>query len=260
MIEVIPPINTPDKLFHDGNPATGALGTIVSAEWLNNIQNGVINIQQEIATILENSEIVPDNSANQLFIALKLLMINNSYPVGAPIPWSSNIIPDGYALAQGQSFDPDLYPLLAKAYPSHVLPDLRGQVIKGRVDSREILSHETDNNKSHTHDAYAHGADLGTKATEAFDYGWKETNANGNHNHSFAVGGVGGSNYPVMSNGNGSWNSTTWDGEHSHSIHIGAHAHYINLGAHSHDIDIGYDGASEVTVKNIAFNYIVRLA
>ncbi|EEU1475842.1 phage tail protein, partial [Escherichia coli] len=49
-----------------------------------------------------------------------------SYPVGAPIPWPSDTVPSGYALMQGQTFDKSAYPKLAAAYPSGVIPDMRG--------------------------------------------------------------------------------------------------------------------------------------
>ncbi|WP_315942957.1 prophage tail fiber N-terminal domain-containing protein, partial [Escherichia coli] len=53
------------------------------------------------------------------------------YPVGAPIPWPSDTVPFGYALMQGQTFDKSAYPKLAAAYPSGVIPDMRGWTIKG---------------------------------------------------------------------------------------------------------------------------------
>ncbi|EOX5369939.1 phage tail protein, partial [Escherichia coli] len=53
------------------------------------------------------------------------------YPVGAPIPWPSDTVPSGYALMQGQTFDKSAYPKLAAAYPSGVIPDMRGWTIKG---------------------------------------------------------------------------------------------------------------------------------
>ncbi|WP_340714073.1 phage tail protein, partial [Citrobacter freundii] len=67
-----------------------------------------------------------------------------SYPVGAPVPWPSDTVPAGYALMQGQPFDKSVYPLLAVAYPSGVIPDMRGQTIKGRPDGRAVLSQELD--------------------------------------------------------------------------------------------------------------------
>ncbi|HFK6913954.1 TPA: prophage tail fiber N-terminal domain-containing protein, partial [Escherichia coli] len=64
-----------------------------------------------------------------------------SYPVGAPIPWPSDTVPSGYALMQGQTFDKSAYPKLAAAYPSGVIPDMRGWTIKGKPASgRAVLS------------------------------------------------------------------------------------------------------------------------
>ncbi|EZE16559.1 tail protein, partial [Escherichia coli O123:H11 str. 2009C-3307] len=63
-----------------------------------------------------------------------------SYPVGAPIPWPSDTVPSGYALMQGQTFDKSAYPKLAAAYPSGVIPDMRGWTIKGKPGSgRAVL-------------------------------------------------------------------------------------------------------------------------
>ncbi|HAW5709935.1 TPA: tail fiber protein, partial [Escherichia coli] len=65
------------------------------------------------------------------------------YPVGAPIPWPSDTVPSGYALMQGQTFDKSAYPKLAAAYPSGVIPDMRGWTIKGKPASgRAVLSQE----------------------------------------------------------------------------------------------------------------------
>ncbi|MFP0185105.1 prophage tail fiber N-terminal domain-containing protein, partial [Escherichia sp. WS1212] len=97
-----------------------------------------------------------------------------SYPVGAPIPWPSDTVPSGYALMQGQTFDKSAYPKLAAAYPSGVIPDMRGWTIKGKPASgRAVLSQEQDGIKSHTHSASASSTDLGTKTTSSFDYGTK---------------------------------------------------------------------------------------
>ncbi|EMY0977524.1 tail fiber protein, partial [Escherichia coli] len=72
-----------------------------------------------------------------------------SYPVGAPIPWPSDTVPSGYALMQGQTFDKSAYPKLAAAYPSGVIPDMRGWTIKGKPGSgRAVLSQEQDGIKS----------------------------------------------------------------------------------------------------------------
>ncbi|EGM8073025.1 prophage tail fiber N-terminal domain-containing protein [Escherichia albertii] len=204
-----------------------------------------------------------------------------SYPVGAPIPWPSDTVPSGYALMQGQTFDKSAYPKLAVAYPSGVIPDMRGWMIKGKpVSGREILSQEQDGIKSHTHSASASSTDLGTKTTSSFDYGTKTvstfnhgtktTNNTGAHTHT--VGGryggdsVGGKQRVQVSGTNqvsssaGAHAHTVNIGQHNHTVGIGAHAHTVALGAHGHTITVNAAGNAENTVKNIAFNYIVRLA
>ncbi|SUC35245.1 Phage Tail Collar Domain [Providencia rustigianii] len=78
-------------------------------------------------------------------------------PVGAPIPWPQSTAPTGYLVCNGQSFNKTTYPLLTKAYPTGVLPDLRGEFIRGLdagrgVDAnRVVLSTQSDENREHTH-------------------------------------------------------------------------------------------------------------
>ncbi|MFS9888195.1 prophage tail fiber N-terminal domain-containing protein [Salmonella enterica] len=186
----------------------------------------------------------------------------DSHPVGAAIAWPSDATPAGYALMQGQSFDKSAYPLLAIAYPSGMIPDMRGWTIKGKPASgRAVLSQEMDGNKSHSHTARAQDTDLGTKSTSSFDYGTKSTNTTGNHTHQF--GGYinsywGDSNHTSFQPGGGAWTQAA--GDHAHTVYIGGHEHTMYIGPHGHVVIVDADGNAESTVKNIAFNYIVRLA
>ncbi|WP_447346835.1 phage tail protein, partial [Salmonella sp. AM027] len=146
----------------------------------------------------------------------------DSYPVGAAIAWPSDVLPDGgYAFMYGQSFDKSAYPLLAIAYPSSVIPDMRGWTIKGKpISGRAVLSQEMDGNKSHSHTARAQDTDLGTKSTSSFDYGTKSTNTTGNHTHQF--GGYinsywGDSNHTSFQPGGGAWTQAA--GDHAHTVY-----------------------------------------
>ncbi|ELN8036460.1 tail fiber protein [Salmonella enterica] len=186
----------------------------------------------------------------------------DSHPVGAAIAWPSDATPAGYALMQGQSFDKSAYPLLGIAYPSGVIPDMRGWTIKGKpISGRAVLSQEMDGNKSHSHSARAQDTDLGTKGTSSFDYGTKSSNTTGGHNHS-AGGTYGGDSIGgkarVQRDGNDQL--TSWNGDHAHTTWIGPHDHTVYIGPHGHVVIVDADGNAETTVKNIAFNYIVRLA
>ncbi|EJR6244203.1 tail fiber protein [Salmonella enterica] len=187
--------------------------------------------------------------------------IQNLFPVGAPIPWPSDTIPAGYALMQGQTFNKDVYPLLAIAYPSGVIPDLRRLVIKGAGNGRSALSYEADGNKRHTHTGRAQDTDLGTKSTSSFDYGTKSSGSGGGHVHEFGsyVNSYwGDSNHTSFLTGDGAW--TKEAGIHAHTTWIGPHGHTMYIGPHGHIVIVDADGNEEVTVKNIAFNYIVRMA
>ena len=255
--------------------------------------------------------------------------IVSSYPIGAPIPWPTDTPPEGYAIMEGQTFDKSTYPKLAMAYPSGVIPDMRGQTIKGKPSGRAVLSTEADGVKSHSHSASASSTDLGTKTTSSFDYGSKTTssfdygtktsNTTGNHNHTVSgntssagahqharsgpqvqggiptsvfydgynsagpngnakftatVSGATASSNMAKTSSDGahthSWSGTTSStGNHAHTVGIGAHTHSVGIGAHSHTVAIGSHGHTitvnatgntENTVKNVAFNYIVRLA
>lgn len=170
-------------------------------------------------------------------------------PVGVPLPWPLSSPPPGYALLHGQSFDKEAYPRLAQAYPSGVLPDMRGNTIKGKPDGREPLTFETDGNKYH-----GHGLEI-----DSTDLGGRTTSENGSYQLKLRS---------YQSN-------TSLDGGEStrHSIdetkeftdyglieRLPPHAHSFQIGSHTHTGRVIPDGNPETTVKNIAFNYIVRLA
>ncbi|HDL8284792.1 TPA: tail fiber protein [Yersinia enterocolitica] len=75
MKNIMPPINTPDNAFHDGNPATGEQGTIVPGLWLNNIQDATRNIQQELISVLTSAGIdIDEGQNNQLLLAIQKLI------------------------------------------------------------------------------------------------------------------------------------------------------------------------------------------
>ncbi|EPI9093277.1 phage tail protein, partial [Yersinia enterocolitica] len=80
MKNIMPPINTPDNAFHDGNPATGEQGTIVPGLWLNNSQDATRNIQQELISVLTGAEIEIDEAKNNQLLTAILSLITASIP------------------------------------------------------------------------------------------------------------------------------------------------------------------------------------
>ncbi|WP_334472749.1 tail fiber protein [Arsenophonus sp. PmNCSU2021_1] len=78
-------------------------------------------------------------------------------PVGIPLPWPAERAPTGWFICNGEPFDKKKYPLLALAYPSGKLPDLRGEFIRGWDAGRgvnprrKVLSSETASLERHAH-------------------------------------------------------------------------------------------------------------
>ncbi|EFX9221979.1 prophage tail fiber N-terminal domain-containing protein [Shigella sonnei] len=284
-----------------GNYATG-----VNIQW-DYTSNASVTIHTSPAYSANKPEGLTDGTVYSLYTPSEQF-----YPPGAPIPWPSDTVPSGYALMQGQTFGKSAYPKLAAAYPSGVIPDMRGWTIKGKPASgRAVLSQEQDGIKSHTHSASASSTDLGTKNTSSFDYGTKSTNNTGAHTHSLSGStgsagahthgngirwpGGGGSALAFYDGGGftyvkdsqyqvspGTSSSRSYyqriqtqsagahthslsgtaasSGAHAHTVGIGAHTHSVAIGSHGHTITVNAAGNAENTVKNIAFNYIVRLA
>ena len=58
--------------------------------------------------------------------------------VGIPIPYPLSTIPTGCLAMNGQRFDTRRYPKLAQKYPSGLLPDLRGEFIRGWDNGRGV--------------------------------------------------------------------------------------------------------------------------
>lgn len=58
--------------------------------------------------------------------------------VGIPIPYPLSTVPTGCLAMNGQRFDTRRYQKLAQKYPSGVLPDLRGEFIRGLDNGRGV--------------------------------------------------------------------------------------------------------------------------
>lgn len=145
MQTVMPSIGTDDGKFHPGNQLTGQRGTVVTADFLNDIQAAMQSTQDEIISVLTAAGINPDSaSTSQLLSAMKLVcrsLFDTAIPVGVPIPYPSATLPSAtegmvYLKMNGASFNKTAYPKLALVYTSGILPDLRGEFIRGWDDGR----------------------------------------------------------------------------------------------------------------------------
>lgn len=147
----------------------------------------------------------------------------SALPVGVPVPYPLATPPTGWLKCNGSSFSLTSYPKLAAVFPSGVLPDLRGEFIRGWDDGRgvdvgrSILTVQEDTIKSHEHSVWRRG-----------------------------------DNTPIRQSSN-----TNDPGSKYVSV---VHSNTVIPGG---DIDSLYaapTGGSETRPRNIAFNYIVRAA
>lgn len=165
--------------------------------------------------------------------------IDKYIPAGFPLPWPAATPPAGWLKCNGAAFDKAKYPKLAVAYPTGVLPDLRGEFLRGwddgrGVDSnRSLLSNQGDDYKSHRHDLRTYGGNsVGTGGSVFSIPGVKD----GSGNNLIVNGGRGAGNVPmqILTGGNG-------------DIYLASNG-------------VEPVGGSETRPRNVAFNYIVRAA
>ncbi|KFB99476.1 phage tail fiber protein [Trabulsiella guamensis ATCC 49490] len=79
---------------------------------------------------------ITDPDAHPQYVTIATL--RKHIPTGVPLPWPTETPPTGWLKCNGAGFNKTLYPILAAAYPSGVLPDLRAEFIRGWDDDRGI--------------------------------------------------------------------------------------------------------------------------
>lgn len=78
MKTLLPEIDSPDKRFHAGNPATGEQGTRVTDTWLNEVQDRVRDVQAEAHYVLLKAGFKPvENQQTQLYEAIVKIIDDN---------------------------------------------------------------------------------------------------------------------------------------------------------------------------------------
>ncbi|MED8662408.1 phage tail protein [Escherichia coli] len=159
----------------------------------------------------------------------------SALPVGVPVPYPLATPPTGWMKCNGSSFNKTLLPALAAVYPSGVLPDLRGEFIRGwddgrGVDSgRKLMSAQEDaiRNISGTVRIVSNSYNQNTARQMTGVFGWSESSAGDTTNFVLTA----------ASNTSG----------------------YKN-GGFTFDASSQVPTALENRPRNIAFNYIVRTA
>lgn len=81
MKTLLPEIDSADKRFHNGNPATGEQGTRVTDTWLNDVQDRVRDVQAEAHYVLQKAGFTPKSETQtQLYQAIVKIIDDNRKP------------------------------------------------------------------------------------------------------------------------------------------------------------------------------------
>ncbi|EGT4306136.1 phage tail protein [Cronobacter sakazakii] len=100
------------------------------------VDDEVIEVRQYAEELMEKH--IADADPHPQY--LEAAVMDKYFPVGFPLPWPQAAPPDGWLKCNGAAFDKVKYPKLAVAYPAGVLPDLRGEFLRGWDDSRGVDS------------------------------------------------------------------------------------------------------------------------
>ncbi|PML54960.1 phage tail protein [Vibrio lentus] len=184
---------------------------------------------------------------DKLVSNLWLKLAAKIFPVGAAIPWFTDIAPQGFAVMKNQAFNKAVYPELAKVFPSGVIPDMRGCGVIGKDNNEAIGSYEEGQVKRHGHP---------NSAVRSTNLGNKNTNTTGNHRHGLRNG----YNANANSNNNSFQGSATYKNVSRYSEYAGNHYHSVSIGSHAHSVSIALYGALKNTINHRKVNWIVRMA
>ena len=170
------------------------------------------------------------------------------FPVGAAIPWFTDVAPSGFAIMKNQAFDVNLYTELAKVFPSGVIPGMRGCGVIGKEDGEDVGVYEEGQVKQHGHP---------NSSIASTDLGSKRTSAGGAHMHSqtlYKGNDINFGGYPMGTDDQYGSTSTA-------NIHTGGiHDHVTVMGAHAHTVFIALFGSPKNTINHRKVNWIVRMA
>lgn len=138
---------TIDNLFTEGNPGTATPATIVSAEWLNVVQEEIAAVIEETGETLDQTGVARD----QLLTAIQQLITDNlapSVPAGTVKYHAAATAPTGYLECNGAAVSRTTYAALFAAIGDDYgpgdgtttfnLPDLRGEFIRGWDHGRGV--------------------------------------------------------------------------------------------------------------------------
>lgn len=93
-----------------------------------------------IGTYCDSSGKISKTSSGILLSCYQGTWQESGVRVGSITMWGTSVVPDGYLELNGQGFNKNTYPLLARLYPNGVLPDFRGYFVRAWDHNRGIDS------------------------------------------------------------------------------------------------------------------------
>ncbi|WP_105464485.1 phage tail protein [Escherichia coli] len=173
----------------------------------------------------------------------------SALPVGVPVPWPLATPPAGWLKCNGAAFSSEMYPNLAKAYPTNKLPDLRGEFIRGWDDGRGVdagralLRLQDDSFEAHRHESFFYAGisrnEIPLKNLPSSD----EMLTLSSTTNALSPDGIDATNSLI---GNDDYNCLIEGNKNNKRTATGLSTSIV--------------GAAETRPRNIAFNYIVRAA
>ncbi|EED1274159.1 phage tail protein [Escherichia coli] len=219
------------------------------ADALGNDPNFATTVLNKLAEKLakdQNGADIPDPA---LFVKNLGLGEGSALPVGVPVPWPSATLPAGWLKCNGAAFSSEMYPNLAKAYPTNKLPDLRGEFIRGWDDGRGVdagralLSLQDDSFEAHRHESFFYAGisrnEIPLKNLPSSD----EMLTLSSTTNALSPDGIDATNSLI---GNDDYNCLIEGNKNNKRTATGLSTSIV--------------GAAETRPRNIAFNYIVRAA
>lgn len=229
MRELMNPINTPDELFHGGNPANGDACTVVTDEWLNDVQASVRSNQSELLSILSDAGLTANATKDdQVLEAIRKLIDAKfagvrTYQPGQFVasfgtsPLAGTLVCNGAAVSRTEYAD--LFAVVGTKYgkgddaTTFNLPNISDGFALLAANGNAVGSTSAGSVISHAHSAW--------------------TDTQGAHSHYYVAPAeryvASGNNLRTDANAAGAW--TDVQGAHAHNVGIGATGGTYNYAA-----------------------------
>lgn len=150
-------------------------------------KSGIIELatQEEVDLGEDEYRAITPKTLNESVLAKRLRDVSDIVDtLGAAVQmWLGDVVPNTHTELDGKSFDKAQFPIMATLFPSGVLLDTRGMVLKHINGEREVLSYEADQNKAHDH-AFSGSGSAHYNDTVANRYLYRFGDCNNKHKYS----------------------------------------------------------------------------